>query len=73
MFNLLDDLLSLQLPPSNPDISISVTVEEVDEEAEEMEAGEEDGGSPNRSNEPSGSSTSQRRSRCVRQASLQVI
>ena len=60
----------LQLP-SNPDISISVTVDGEEEE----EGGEVDDGKTGKSNVATGGSSSsaaQRRSRCVRQASLQV-
>ena len=57
---------------SNPDISISVTVDG-EEEDEEEEGGEgDDGGTKEGGNVASGSSAAQRRSRCVRQASLQV-
>ena len=64
--------LSLFLFSSNPDISISVTVDG-EEEDEEEEGGEgDDGGTKEGGNVASGSSAAQRRSRCVRQASLQV-
>ena len=64
--------LSLFLFSSNPDISISVTVDG-EEEDEEGEGGEgDDGGTKEGGNVASGSSPAQRRSRCVRQASLQV-
>ena len=64
--------LSPFLFSSNPDISISVTVDG-EEEDEEEEGGEgDDGGTKEGGNVASGSSAAQRRSRCVRQASLQV-
>ena len=59
------------IPPSNPDISISVTVDG-EEEEEEGEGGEVDDGKTGSNVATGSSSSAQRRSRCVRQASLQV-
>ena len=60
-----------QFPPSNPDISISVTVDGEEEEGEE--GGEVEDGKTGSKAATGGSSSTQRRSRCVRQASLQVL
>ena len=56
--------------PSNPDISISVTVD--GEEEEEDEGGEEGEDGVNKTGSNVATTSAQRRSRCVRQASLQV-
>jgi len=61
--------LSVTTLPSNPDISISVTV---DGEEEEEEVEVEDGKTGSKA-ATGGSSSTQRRSRCVRQASLQAL